>query len=174
MKKQLLEYYCISRKSYQFGVTIVELLVVIFVIGLFVAFFVPTAFNRAANHARITVTRQKMDQLRKAIIGNPELISNGEYVDAGFKGDMGRLPTSLLDLVDTSITPKWNQFTKHGWNGPYIRDDGKHGFMYDAWGDSIQFLINNGDTIGLRSKGPDGEWYESNPILVNDDIQVLF
>jgi type II secretory pathway pseudopilin PulG len=130
MKKQLSEYYYIKNSHHpastpklgEFGVTIVELLVVIFIISIFIAFFVPTVLNRAANHARITTTRQKLDQLRKAIVGTPELISNGEYVDTGFKGDMGRLPTSLLELVDTTITPKWNQFAKHGWNGPYIRD----------------------------------------------------
>jgi hypothetical protein len=161
----------------QTGVTIVELLVVILVIGIFIAFFAPTIYSRTSNSARITVTKQKMVQLRKAIVGDPELISGGEYVDAGFKGDNGRLPTNLMELVIKPPYPladSWNSFTKHGWNGPYIRDDESHSFLLDAWGDPIEFLLNtNNDTIGLKSSGPDGEWY-NNPALSNDDIQVLF
>jgi hypothetical protein len=117
-----------------------------------------------------------MDQLKKAISGNPELISGGEYIDAGFKGDVGRLPRDLMEL--TTKPPDadtWNPFTKHGWNGPYIRDDNSHSFLFDAWGDSIKFLVSpTSETTGLKSKGPDGEWYGSNPALINDDIQVLF
>ena len=160
----------------QNGVTIVELLVVISIIGIFIAFFIPAVYNRAANNARITATKQKMVQVRKAIIGDPELVSNGEYIDAGFKGDVGRLPTTLMELVNKPTSADtWNPFTKHGWNGPYVRDDDSHSFLFDAWGDPIEFLMNtNGDTVGLKSTGPDGEWYNNNPALHNDDIQLLF
>jgi type II secretory pathway pseudopilin PulG len=159
----------------QSGVTIVELLVVIFIIGMFIAFFAPTIYSRTSNSARITVTKQKMVQLRKAIVGDPELISGGEYVDAGFTGDVGRLPTNLMELVNKPTdADSWNPFTKHGWKGPYIRDDESHSFLLDAWGDSIKFLLNSdSDTIGLKSTGPDGVWY-NNPALANDDIQLLF
>jgi prepilin-type N-terminal cleavage/methylation domain-containing protein len=160
----------------QTGVTLIELLVVIFVIGVFVAFFAPSIYSRTSNRARITVTKQKMVQLRKAIVGDPELLSEGEYVDAGFKGDNGRLPVNLMELVNKPTdADSWSPFTKHGWKGPYIRDDESHSFLFDAWGDSIRFLLNNiNDTIGLKSTGPDGEWYNNNPALSNDDIQLLF
>jgi len=158
------------------GVTIIELLVVIFIIGVFVAFFVPNTLNRASNNAKATTTKQKLNQLKQAIVGNPELISGGEYVDLGFKGNVGRLPKNLMELVIKPVdADSWNPFTKHGWNGPYIRDDGRQSFMFDAWGDSIRLLINaEGDTIGLTSKGIDGEFYGTNPLLKNDDIHVLF
>ncbi len=157
----------------QYGVTIIELLVVIFVIGILIAYVTPTALNRAAKNARITTTRQKMVQLRNAIVGNSELVSGGEYIDVGFKGDVGRLPFNLLELViKPTDTDTWNPFIKHGWNGPYIRDDSKHSFIFDAWGDTIKFLSDSlGDTIGLRSKGPDGL---TDPLPTNDDIKILF
>ena len=160
----------------QTGVTIIELLVVIFVIGMFIAFFVTSIYTRTTKSARITVTKQKMVQIRKAVGGDPELISGGEYVDAGFKGDLGRLPKNLMELVNKPAdADSWNPFTKHGWKGPYIRDDESHSFIFDAWGDSIKFLINTtNDTIGLKSTGPDGEWYNNNPVLPNDDLQLLF
>jgi len=175
MKRLFFEYFSF-KKNRQYGVTIIELLVVISIIGILIAYVAPTVLNRAANNARITTTRQKMDQLRKAIVGNSELIGGGEYIDVGFKGDVGRLPGNLLELViKPTDADTWNPFNKHGWNGPYIRDDGKHSFIFDAWGDSIKFLKNNlDDTIGLQSKGLDGEWYGTNPVLTNDDIQILF
>lgn len=158
------------------GVTVVELLVVIFIIGVLVAYLVPTSVNRALRNARIAETKQKLEQLRKAIVGNPDLITSGEYVDNGFKGDVGRYPRNFLELVTKPADcDSWNPFTKHGWNGPYVRDDGKQSFMFDAWGDSIKYLLNDlGDTIGLQSRGPDGEWFGTNPYLKNDDIQIIF
>lgn len=162
------------------GVTIVELLVVIFVIGLFITFFTSGAYTRVANNARVNTTKQEMNQLRIAIAGNPDLVSSGEILAGGFKNDVGRIPRHLIELArrlpDTlglDSMPIWNPFTKNGWNGPYMREDGQHGFMYDAWGEPYRFATNNtGDTVGLKSPGTDGEWYV--PGLINDDIEVLF
>lgn len=168
------------------GVTIIELIVVISVIGIFILFFMPIALNRSANNARITATRMELEQIRKAIVGNPELISGGEFVADGFKNEVGRLPKHLIELVtrrpDTTIyvypgresLPLWNPFIKRGWNGPYIRDDGKQSFMKDAWGEPYQFIISGNAIVGLKSPGPDGEWYGTIPGLVDDDIQILF
>lgn len=171
----MINYNSKKEKSIR-GVTIIELLVVIFIIGVFVAFFVPNTLKRTSDNARVTATRQKLNQLKQAIVGNPELVSGGEFSDLGFKGDVGRLPRNLMELaVKPSDVDSWNPFTKHGWNGPYIRDDGKQSFIFDAWGDSIKFLVNlNGDTIGLTSRGIDGEFYGTNPLLKDDDIKILF
>ena len=175
LRKVIMNQILRIRSSNQ-GVTIIELLVVIFIIGLFILYFTRTTLNRVADNARITTTRQKMVELRKAIIGNPEMISGGEYIDVGFKGDVGRFPRHLLELVQKPTdADTWNPFTEHGWNGPYIRNDGNQTFMFDAWGDSIKFLIDiSDDTIGLISKGLDGELYGTNSLLKNDDIQILF
>jgi type II secretory pathway pseudopilin PulG len=157
------------------GVTIVELLVVIFIIGTLIAFIVPSVYNRAVVNARNTATKAEMNQLRSAIMGNPELISGGEFVATGFKSDVGRLPRDLMELVTKPTeADTWNPFTKHGWNGPYVRDDGTQGFLKDAWGEPYQFVISGSDTLGLKSPGSDGEWYGSVPGLANDDIQILF
>ncbi len=172
------------RRAKECGVTIVELLVVIFVIGIFIAFFTPTVVSRATNFARINATKQELNEIRSAIMGDPNVISGGEYVATGFKADLGRLPRHLIELStrrpDTTTynypnkesLPLWNHFTKTGWNGPYIRDDGKQGFLYDAWGDLYDFLIVSGETLGLRSRGPDGEW--NAPGTRNDDIEIRF
>ncbi|MBS4015445.1 MAG: prepilin-type N-terminal cleavage/methylation domain-containing protein [Candidatus Latescibacteria bacterium] len=162
------------------GVTIVELLVVIFIIGMFIAFFTPTVLNRASTNARISATRQQLNEIRAAIVGDPNLVSGGEYVATGFKNDIGRPPRHLIELVrrvpDTlglDSMSIWNPFTKLGWNGPYLRDDGKYGFLYDAWGDLYEFLFDSdSNAIGIKSRGPDGEWF--GPGLRDDDIIVQF
>ncbi|MEO0087108.1 MAG: type II secretion system protein GspG, partial [candidate division WOR-3 bacterium] len=110
------------------------------------------------------------------------------YVDYGFKGDVGRFPRHLIELAtnrpDTlrefiypgkESIPAWNPFTKKGWNGPYVRDDPEHSFLYDPWGTPIMYYLGpNGETLGLKSAGPDGEWYDPQRHQVNDDIIVLF
>ncbi len=167
------------------GITIIELLVVIFIIGVFLSFFIPRVTSRIGNNARVSATRQEMEQIRKAIVGNPDLVSGGELTDVGFKGDIGRLPRHLIELAtrrpDTTLfnypnkesLPIWDPWTKRGWKGPYMRDDGQQGFMKDAWGEFYEFLIDPaGDTIGLKSPGIDGEW--DAPGTVGDDIKVLF
>lgn len=163
----------------EYGVTIIELLVVIFIIGLFVAFFVPTVLNRASDFARINSTKQEMSEIRTAIVGDPRLVSDGEFSASGFRADVGRLPRHLIELIkrvpDTlglDSMPVWNPFTKTGWNGPYIRDDENQSFMYDAWGDRYEFLVHAGETIGIKSRGPDGEWYATG--LRKDDIEIRF
>ncbi len=169
------------------GVTIVELLVVIFVIGLFIAFFAPTILNRASDFARVNTTKQEMNEIRTAIMGDPRLISGGEFSASGFKSDLGRLPRHLVELAtrhpenppydqyvypNKESLPIWNPFTKQGWNGPYIRDDGNQSFIFDGWGDPYEFVVAGSDTIGIKSRGPDGEWFTTG--IKNDDIEIRF
>jgi prepilin-type N-terminal cleavage/methylation domain-containing protein len=166
------------------GVTLIELLVVIFIIGLLLSFLVPPIVSRVTQNARITLTKNRLYQLRKAIVG--EIGPN--YIDYGFKGDVGRFPRHLIELVtnrpDTikeftypgkESIPAWNPFTKKGWNGPYVRDDPDHSFLYDAWETPIMYHLGpNGETLGIKSAGPDGEWYDPQRHQTNDDIIVLF
>ncbi len=172
------------------GFSLLELIVVISIIGTLVTFFVPPLVSRIQRNAYITATKRNLMELRKAIIGNPEIVGSGEYLDVGFKGDVGRLPRHLVELLtnrpDTlsgfvypgrESIPTWNPFTKQGWHGPYVRDDGKFGFLEDSWGNPIMYHISTaGETLGLKSAGPDGEWYNpAGPVIMeNDDIIVLF
>ena len=171
------------------GWSLVELLVVISVLGIILAFFIPPIVGRITTHSRRVATEQNLRVLRDAIAGNPDVQIGGETVLTGFKHDVGRLPRSLVELatnnpfdslyknvmyVGKETLPHWDPYLKKGWNGPYVREDGRMAYMDDAWGVPIRFRVVNNDTIGLESAGPDGIFYGQPGGLTDDDIKVLF
>ncbi len=180
--------------SFKFGVkiksnawTLLELLVTLSIIGIILGFFVPPIVSRITMNAKIGATRSEMNQLRVAIVGNPDIVAGGEYTDLGFYGDVGRYPRHLVELVtsrpDTTrfVYPEreailpWNPFTKRGWHGPYVRDDGEQGYQADAWDNPYRFRKDAlGTPIGLESAGPDGRWFGEAGVTENDDIVFLF
>jgi prepilin-type N-terminal cleavage/methylation domain-containing protein len=171
------------------GFTLVELLVVISVIGIILAFFVPTIVGRITANARRVATMQEMRALRDAIAGNAEVQIGGELVAAGFRADVGRYPRDLLELatrnpfegiysmvdyVGKETIPAWDPYIKKGWNGPYMREDGQMGYRSDAWGVFYRFLIESNDTVGLWSAGTDGLFLGQPGAKDSDDIFVRF
>jgi hypothetical protein len=77
--------------------------------------------------------------LKRAIVGNPDVVAGGEYVDRGFEGDVGFAPSRLIDLVrkPDSIST-YNPLTRLGWNGPYL-DSSRSEYLSDAWGDAYVY-----------------------------------
>jgi prepilin-type N-terminal cleavage/methylation domain-containing protein len=177
-----------SRFKNQTGAwTLIELLITISIIGIIIAFFAPPIVSRITMNAKIGATRKEMYQLRLAVVGNPELVAGGEYSDLGFYGDVGRYPRHLIELVtsrpDTTnfVYPgreaikEWDPYSKHGWHGPYVRDDADHGFLNDAWETPYRINTDNlGTATGISSAGPDGRWFGTAGVTENDDITVLF
>lgn len=179
---------CPKRRS-DHGFTLVELLVIISVLGVILAFFVPTIVSRITTNARRTATIQEMRVLRDAIAGDPDVRMAGEMVVTGFKNDVGRLPRDLVELatrnpfegfyggvnyIGKETLPAWDPYIKRGWNGPYVREDGNMGFRYDAWGVEYRFFVESNDTIGLLSAGPDNLFLGQPGARDSDDIKVRF
>lgn len=117
----------------QSGFTLVELVIIIVTLSILAAVAIPK-FSDMAESSKITATKQELLNLKLAIVGNPEAVSGGEYVDRGFEGDVGYAPPSLSDLVNKpdSVAP-YNRLTRLGWNGPYI-DGTDSNYLKDAWG----------------------------------------
>ena len=89
-----------------------------------------------ASSAKINASKQEMLTLKQAIIGNPGAISGGEYIDRGFEGDVGFVPSSLTDLaIKPDSVSVYDNLTRLGWNGPYI-DTGSGEYLKDAWGNN--------------------------------------
>lgn len=90
-----------------------------------------------------------MISLKKAIIGNPSAVSGGVYVDRGFEGDVGFIPSRLQDLAAKPDSVSiYNKLTRLGWNGPYIDSSGGL-YLSDAWGTSYVYQPANRRLISI-------------------------
>ena len=171
------------------GFTLIELLVVISVLGILLAFFVPTIVGRVTANARRVATIQELQMLHDAIVGNPETRMGGEMVVTGFKNDVGRFPRDLIELatnnpfdgvyaafvyVGKETLPGWDPYIKKGWNGPYVREDDQLGYRYDSWGKAYRFYIVDNETLGLESAGADQLFLGDPGARDSDDVRVRF
>ncbi len=122
-----------KRIKSEIGMTLVEVVMVIIIMGILTAVAV-RSLSGSIESSRVEETRLELDQLANAIVGNAELRSNGLRTDFGYVGDIGALPASLDDLVSSPGYATWR--------GPYIQSDfSNYGDDYkrDAWGALYQF-----------------------------------
>ncbi len=136
------------------GFTLVELVIIIVVLGILAAVAIPK-FAGISDSSKETATRKEMLEIKRAIIGNPEIVAGGRLVYPGFEGDIGSLPDELDDLAHKpGSLLTYNRLTRLGWNGPYIDSAGGE-FLTDAWGMAYVYdrtnrrimSVGGGDTL---------------------------
>jgi prepilin-type N-terminal cleavage/methylation domain-containing protein len=111
------------------GFTLIELVLVIVIIGLLATTALRTG-GALFETAKVEETRQEMDALAFAMVGNPALENNGVRADFGYVGDVGALPPNLEALYA-------NPGGYATWKGPYIGNRFTQmatDFETDAWG----------------------------------------
>ena len=125
-----------KRKHGTAGVTLIEMLVVVTIIGLFVALVAPSMFKRA-DQARITAARSQMQNFMTAL--------------GAYKLDTGLFPTTELGLAALRVKP--NDVTQ--WNGPYMPLD----IPKDPWGHDYvyKFPGEHGEDPEITCLGADGQ-----------------
>jgi prepilin-type N-terminal cleavage/methylation domain-containing protein len=132
------------------GFTFIEILITLFIFSVLAAIAAPILYRQVAA-SREENALSRLETLKKAIVGDPSLVSKGERTDFGYLGDWGGLPDSLMDLIDPK-TPGWQvNVEKHvgaGWDGPYMEID-PDDLIYSPWGDeyvysTVDYVNENG------------------------------
>lgn len=125
-----------NQRRGQAGVTLIEMLVVVTIIGLFVALVGPSLFKRA-DEARKTQARAQIESFMTAL---------GTY-----KLDTGTFPSSEQGLIALRAKPQ----DVNQWNGPYMpkdipKDPWTHDYIY-------KFPGEHGDEPDVICLGRDGQ-----------------
>jgi len=119
------------------GVTLIEMLVVVTIIGLFVALVAPNLFKQA-DKGKITAARAQMQNFMTAL---------GTY-----KLDTGVFPSTEQGLQALRVKPS----EANQWNGPYMPKD----IPKDAWGRDFIYRFpgeHQADEPEIVSLGADGQ-----------------
>ncbi len=144
----------------QNGMTLLELLLVVTILSA-VAFMSLATVTDNTSQVRYDDTRNRIEAVKLAVIGDPNRTINGEPEVRGFVADMGRLPNNLQELINreycsnpqypdsgscTAATETWTSLPAYaydaatgiwsGWNGPYLAasPDSDYAKYRDGWG----------------------------------------
>jgi type II secretory pathway pseudopilin PulG len=125
-------------------------IVVIAVISILAAMAVPYAV-KIIDQSREEATKKEMEEIHRAIMGDPKVPT------AGYLGDMGALPATLVPLNTQGTQAGRTTGTlgvKYGWSGPYVNAGfDAAGVLTDGWG--TNYAWNNPAAGQIRSAGPD-------------------
>ncbi|PKK82912.1 MAG: hypothetical protein CVT49_11415 [candidate division Zixibacteria bacterium HGW-Zixibacteria-1] len=128
------------------GMTLIELVMVIIIIGIISGVAMKT-MESSIETGRVESTRTEMQALADAMVGKPDLMSNGSRIDFGYVGDVGSLPPDLDALVAAP-----SGFST--WNGPYISNnfvEASDDFKKDGWG--VEYAYGGSLTITSSGSG---------------------
>ncbi len=124
------------RRDRQAGVTLIEMLVVLMIIGLFAALVAPRMF-RKSDAARVTAARAQINSFMTAL--------------GAYKLDTGMFPTTEQGLQALRDRP--SGLTQ--WDGPYLPQE----IPVDPWARpyAYKFPGEHGDEPDIISYGADGQ-----------------
>ena len=136
----------VRETNHQRGFTLIELIAVIVIMSILTVIAVKK-LGPLSENIRVEETKQEMDALAFAIVGNPELQNNGVRSDFGYVGDVGALPPNLDALMS-------NPGSYTTWRGPYAANrfaQTTDDYKKDAW--QVDYTYAGGVTITSTGSG---------------------
>jgi len=85
------------------GFTLVEVIVILVVLSILAAMAVPVALRIFERTAEDT-TREEMDNVKKALLGDPQKLQTSFRNDFGLLGDIGCFPSVAFGGLDRLLT----------------------------------------------------------------------
>ncbi len=141
------------RRRASSGFTLIEVLTVILILSILATIGI-TQFLDFSGDAKTAVTKDRINQIRLAIIGDPRLISGGVYTSPGYIIHCGGVPASLTNLVTMpgagTCSAAYDPLTRTGWRGPYVSNSVTD-WDHDAWGTALDY---DGTNREISSCGP--------------------
>ena len=134
------------KRSEERGFTLVEVVLVLIISAILVTVALRSGLS-ISEAAKVEETKQEMEALEYAIVGNPSLYNNGVRADFGYVGDVGAMPLNLNALAT-------NPGGFATWRGPYIKPrftQASNDFTLDAWG--APYLYARGVAISSSGSG---------------------
>lgn len=162
--------------------TLIEALVIVVILGFLLA-MMPRVLGGDLAQRRFDKTRERMEEIKKALFGSAPYYSNSRRKVTGYIVDMGRLSpldinsnqpkalwTNDLDEDGAPDLPDWKSLSIEvdpycmfegkgrtifiGWRGPYMEKP-PGGVLKDGWGSPFIFSTSDGD-MTIKSYGADG------------------
>lgn len=135
------------------GFTLIELVAVILIVAVLGTIAVQK-LAPVSRTVKIEETKQEMQRLSRAVVGNPDLYNVGVRSDFGYVGDVGSLPPNLDALYSNPGYATWN--------GPYVENvsaQSPDDFKKDAWQSDYIFSgiaissVGSGETLETKLAG---------------------
>jgi len=130
------------------GFTMIDVIITIIIAGILAAVALRSVV-KLTDTAKTEETKQELEELEYAIVGNPGIYNDDTKANFGYVGDVGAFPANLDAL-----------FTNPGgyasWNGPYVKrrlEQDATDYKVDAWGTGYTYA--GGVTITSSGSGSD-------------------
>ncbi len=185
-----------DHRSRLYGMTLVELLVVLTILAVLSAVAVVST-ETVVRQGRFEATQRTLRAVEEAVLG-PELFraEDGSLATSGFVADIGRLPVDLAELWSPGGLPAF-QFVPAaaenldpadtayaddevvvpcGWRGPYLRLPVGAADALDGWGRPFEADVDTStsEIVAVRSLGADGLAGSSPDDPYSGELEVAF